>query len=64
MFGGKREHAFVTFTAGWHVGLGVQSHKERSSFVQYQGCWYFIDSTVALMAGGYDACPCGSEQLF
>ncbi|OCR22609.1 hypothetical protein AFK24_22800 [Pseudomonas syringae] len=64
VFGGKPEHAFVTFTARWHDGTGEHSHRERSSFVQNQGRWYFIDSTVPLKAGRNDACPCGSEQKF
>ncbi|MEB0039772.1 MULTISPECIES: YchJ family protein [unclassified Pseudomonas] len=64
VFGGKPEHAFVTFVARWHDGAGEHSHRERSAFVQNQGRWYFIDPTAPLKAGRNDACPCGSEQKF
>lgn len=64
VFGGKPEHALVTFTARWHDGSGEHSHRERSGFVQNQGRWYFIDPTVPLGAGRNDTCPCGSEQKF
>jgi SEC-C motif-containing protein len=64
VFGGKPEHAFVTFTARWHDGSGEHSHRERSSFVQNLGRWYFIDPTAGLKAGRNDACPCGSEQKY
>lgn len=64
LLGGKPEHAFVTFTARWHDATGEHSHRERSAFVQHQGCWYFIDPTVPLKAGRNDPCPCGSEQKF
>jgi SEC-C motif-containing protein len=64
VFGGQPEHAFVTFTARWHDGTGEHSHRERSSFVQNQGRWYFIDPTAGLRAGRNDACPCGSEQKY
>jgi SEC-C motif-containing protein len=64
LFGGKPEHAFVTFTARWHDATGEHSHRERSAFVQNQGRWYFIDPTVQLKAGRNDACPCGSELKF
>lgn len=64
VFGGQPEHAFVTFTARWHDGTGEHSHRERSSFVQNQGRWYFIDPAAGLRAGRNDACPCGSEQKY
>lgn len=48
VFGGQPEHAFVTFTARWHDSQGEHSHRERSSFVQNDGRWYFIDPTVAV----------------
>ncbi|MFH7456945.1 SEC-C metal-binding domain-containing protein, partial [Pseudomonas syringae group genomosp. 7] len=40
------------------------SHKERSAFVQNQGCWNLIESSVPFKAGRNDACPCGIEQKF
>ncbi|SEL83356.1 SEC-C motif-containing protein [Pseudomonas agarici] len=64
VFGGHPEHAFVTFTVRWHDHGGEHSHRERSSFVQNGGRWYFIDPTVPLKAGRNDACPCGSGQKF
>ncbi|WP_407315579.1 YchJ family protein [Pseudomonas sp. nanlin1] len=64
VFGGKPEHAFVTFKARWHDSAGEHCHRERSSFVQNAGRWYFIDPTVGLKAGRNDACPCGSGQKF
>jgi SEC-C motif-containing protein len=64
LIGAQPEHAFVTFTAHWHDGSGEHSHRERSSFVQHQGRWYFIDPTVTLKAGRNDPCPCQSGQKF
>ena len=64
VFGGQPEHAFVTFTARWHDSQGEHSHRERSSFVQNAGRWYFIDPTVQLKLGRNDACPCASGQKF
>lgn len=64
VFGGKPEHAFVTFVARWHDSDGEHSHRERSAFVQNDSRWYFIDPTVPLKAGRNDACPCGSKQKF
>ncbi|QXH77189.1 YchJ family protein [Pseudomonas salmasensis] len=64
VFGGQPEHAFVTFTARWHDATGEHSHRERSSFVQNEGRWYFIDPTVEVKAGRNDACLCGSGQKF
>jgi SEC-C motif-containing protein len=64
VLGGTPEHAFVTFTARWHDGTLEQSHRERSSFVQAGGRWYFIDPTVGLAAGRNDPCPCGSGGKF
>jgi len=62
--GGKPEHAFVTFTARWHDGAGEHAHRERSGFVQNDGRWYFIDSTVPLKATRNDPCPCGGGLKF
>ena len=64
VFGGQPEHAFVTFTARWHDSQGEHSHRERSSFVQNAGRWYFIDPTVQLKLGRNDSCPCASGQKF
>jgi SEC-C motif-containing protein len=64
VFGGQPEHAFVSFTARWHDLAGEHCHRERSSFVQNQGRWYFIDPTVPLQAGRNEGCPCGSGQKF
>jgi len=64
IFGGQPEHAFVTFTARWHDQAGEHCHRERSSFVQHGGRWYFIDPTVSLKAGRNDPCPCASGQKF
>jgi len=64
LLGGQPEHAFVTFIARWHDGSGEHAHRERSAFVQQQGRWYFIDSTVPLKAGRNDPCPCGSGEKF
>lgn len=64
VIGGTPEHAFVTFTARWHDRQGEHSHRERSAFVQVEGRWYFIDSTVPLSAGRNDPCPCQSRQKF
>ncbi len=64
VFGGKPQHAFVTFIARWHDSAGEHSHRERSAFVQNQGRWYFIDPTVTFKAGRNDPCPCGSEHKF
>ncbi|QBF28117.1 YchJ family protein [Pseudomonas tructae] len=64
VFGGKPEHAFVTFTARWHDNDGEHSHRERSAFVQNLGKWYFIDPTVGLKATRNDPCPCNSGQKF
>ncbi|ROL78426.1 YchJ family protein [Pseudomonas vranovensis] len=64
VFGGKPEHAFVTFTARWHDSDGEHCHRERSAFVQNHGRWYFIDPTVGLKVTRNDPCPCGSGQKF
>ena len=64
VFGGQPEHAFVTFTARWHDADGEHHHRERSSFVQSAGRWYFIDPTVPLKVGRNDACPCASGLKF
>lgn len=64
VFGGQPEHAFVSFTARWHDSAGEHSHRERSSFVQTAGRWYFIDPTVQLRLGRNDSCPCASGQKF
>lgn len=64
VFGGKPEHALIVFTARWHDHNGTQVHHERSSFVQNDGRWYFIDPTVPLKTGRNDACPCGSGLKF
>jgi SEC-C motif-containing protein len=64
VLGGQPEHGFVTFTARWHDSSGEHSHRERSSFVQHAGRWYFIDPTVPMAAGRNDPCPCGSQQKF
>jgi SEC-C motif-containing protein len=64
VFGGQPEHAFVTFTARWHDSTGEHSHRERSSFVQNNKHWYFIDPTVDVKPGRNDACLCGSGQKF
>ena len=64
VFCGHPEHAQVTFTARWHDADGEHSHRERSSFVQRAGIWYFLDPTVPLKSGRNDPCPCGSEQKF
>ncbi|WP_213879995.1 YchJ family protein [Pseudomonas sp. dw_358] len=64
VFGGQPEHAFVSFSARWHDQAGEHCHRERSSFVQHQGRWYFIDPTVPLKAGRNDNCPCASGQKF
>ena len=62
--GGKPEHAFVTFTARWHDASGEHAHREKSGFVQNDGRWYFIDSTVPLKATRNDPCPCGGGLKF
>lgn len=64
VLGGKPEHAQVAFTARWHDDQGEHAHHERSSFVQVDGRWYFIDPTVGLKAGRNDPCPCGSGEKF
>ncbi|MGA6108237.1 YchJ family protein [Pseudomonas solani] len=64
LLGGKPEHALVTFVARWHDQAGEHSHRERSSFVQNDGRWYFIDPTVETKAGRNDPCICGSGQKF
>lgn len=64
VLGGQPEHAFVAFAARWHDRDGEHCHRERSSFVQHLGRWYFIDPNVPLKAGRNDACPCGSGQKF
>jgi SEC-C motif-containing protein len=64
VLGGAPEHALVTFVARWHDAQGEHSHRERSSFVQHAGRWYFIDPTVPLVAGRNDPCPCQSGQKF
>ena len=64
VFGGKPEHAQVTFIARWHDENGEHSHRECSAFVQHEGHWYFIDPTAPLKAGRNDPCPCGSGQKF
>ena len=61
---GTPAHARVTFVASWHDASGPHSHRERSSFVQHGGHWYFIDPTVPLRCGRNDPCPCGSGQKF
>ena len=40
----------------WHDADGEHHHRERSSFVQSAGRWYFIDPTVPLKVGRNDAC--------
>ena len=64
VLGGQPEHARVSFTARWHDRTGEHAQHERSAFVQHNGRWYFIDSTVPLHAGRNDPCPCGSGQKF
>ncbi|MFC3609527.1 YchJ family protein [Stutzerimonas tarimensis] len=64
VIGGQPEHARVAFTARWHDAQGEHAHHERSSFVQLDGQWYFIDPTVGLKAGRNDPCPCGSGEKF
>ncbi|HEY1026822.1 MAG TPA: YchJ family protein [Pseudomonas sp.] len=64
LFGGRPEHALVTFTARWHDQQGEHSHRERSAFVQVDARWYFLDPTVPLRAGRNDPCPCQSGQKF
>lgn len=64
VLGGAPEHARVTFTARWHDSQGEHAHRERSSFVQHDGRWYFIDPTVPVKAGRNDPCICGSGQKF
>ncbi|AYC33838.1 YchJ family protein [Pseudomonas cavernae] len=64
VLGGQPEHAFVTFTARWHDAQGEHAHHERSAFVQHNGRWYYIDSTVPLKAGRNDPCPCNSGLKF
>ncbi len=64
LFGGQPEHAQVAFVARWHDEQGEHSHRERSSFVQVEGRWYFLDPTVPLKAGRNDPCPCGAGQKF
>lgn len=64
VFGGKPEHAHVTFVARWHDEQGEQQHRECSAFVQVDGHWYFLDPTVPLKAGRNDPCPCLSGQKF
>ena len=64
VFGGQPEHAFVTFTARWHDANGEHSHREKSSFVQSAGRWFFIDPTVSLKVGRNDPCPCASGFKF
>lgn len=64
VFGGKPEHAMVTFTARWHDQNGEHAHQERSAFVQCEDRWYFIDPTVPLKTGRNDPCPCASGLKF
>lgn len=64
VLGGAPEHARVTFTARWYDSQGEHAHRERSSFVQRDGRWYFIDPTVPVKAGRNDPCICGSGQKF
>lgn len=64
LFGGKPEHAQVTFSARWHDEQGEHGHRECSAFVQVDGRWYFLDPTAALKAGRNDPCPCGGGQKF
>jgi len=64
VFGGKPEHAFVSFTARWHDETGEHAQHERSAFVQHNGQWYYLDAGVPLRAGRNDPCPCGSGNKF
>ncbi|QLF92607.1 YchJ family protein [Pseudomonas sp. ABC1] len=64
LLGAQPEHAHVSFTARWHDMAGNHAHHERSTFVQRNGRWYFIDPTVPLPAGRNDPCPCGSGAKF
>lgn len=64
VFGGKPEHAQVTFIARWHDTQGEHRHRECSAFVQVAERWYFLDPTVSLKAGRNDPCPCQGGQKF
>ncbi|MDM9650670.1 YchJ family protein [Pseudomonas wenzhouensis] len=64
VFGGKPEHAQVTFIARWHDAQGEHRHRECSAFVQVAERWYFLDPTAPLKAGRNDPCPCQGGQKF
>lgn len=64
VFGGKPEHAQVSFVAHWHDEHGEHRHRECSAFVQVDGRWYFLDPTVSMKVGRNDPCPCQGGQKF
>lgn len=58
-----KHHAQVEFKAHFVADNTPQIHHERSSFVQINGRWYFIDPTVSLPSMK-SACFCGSGKKF
>lgn len=63
-FNGKI-HAEVEFKAYFKDEHGVlQTHHERSAFVQISGRWYFIDPTVPQILTMKQPCFCHSGKKF
>ena len=61
---GKR-HAQVEFKAYYTKPDGQQAaHHELSSFVEIEGRWYFLDSTVDMNVSQKQPCICGSGEKF
>lgn len=58
----------VVFTARFKLNDGVHAHTEDSTFIQYDGRWYFVEghecAEPKTTVGRNDPCTCGSGRKY